>query len=363
MAAEPLTLRHLNRATLARQMLLARKKTPLPKAVEQLIAVQAQMPKPPFVGLWTRVQGATRERIAQLLRDRTLVRATTMRGTLHLMTAADYVACRSSLQEDLDRGLAAILGARLAGIDIDRIVGAARTHFAVPRTFDEMRRLLQETFPALDERAMGYSVRLTLPLVQVPTDDVWAYPAPASFISAETWLKKAPDPSKGRDGLVLRHIAGYGPTTVTDTQAWLGMQGLKPAFERLRPALVSLRGPGRAELFDLPGAPRPEPDVPAPVRFLPEWDNILIGRGDERFVAAAHRKAVFLPGLRVASTILIDGVVAGTWKAERKKATVTLTVAPFAKLSKAVRAELEEEGDALLQFLEPEATTRDLCVS
>lgn len=342
-------------------MLLTRKKTSLPKAVEQLVGVQAQMPKPSFIGLWSRLQGATRDAIADLLRDRTLVRATTMRGTLHVMTAADYLALRTCLQADFDRGLKAILRARLDGIDIARIVEISSKHFTSPRTFDEARKHLQTFFPKLDERAMGYAVRLTLPLVQVPTDDHWAYPAQASFMAAEKWLKRKPAANDGPDALVLRYLAAYGPASVTDAQAWLGMQGLKPVFERLRPTLTSLAaGPRGAELFDLPGAPRPDPDEPAPVRFLPDWDNILIGRADERLVAAKHRSAVFQPGLRVLATFLIDGMVAGTWRIDRKKTTATLTLTPFATVPKSARGELEEEGEGLLEFVEPEATSREI---
>ncbi len=356
-----LTLRHLNRATLARQMLLARKKTSVPQAVEQVLALQAQMARPAFVGLWSRVSGFTRPKLAKLLHDRTIVRATTIRGTLHLMTASDYLRFRGALQASLDLGLKAILKQRLAGIDIDRIVALSRTHFATPRTFDDARKHLQLTYPKLDERAMGYAVRLTLPLVQVPTDDDdWSFPATASFVSAEAWLGNKPQTDEGPDTIVLRYLSGYGPSTIAETQTWLGMPALKPTFERLRPRLVSLRGPGRAELFDVAGAPTPEADTPVPVRFLPEWDSMLIGRNDERFIATAHRPSVFLPGLRVLATFLIDGAVAGTWRIERAKGTATLVLSPFAKVTKAARGELEEEGEALLQFVEPEAKTRDI---
>jgi hypothetical protein len=358
--AMTLTLRHLNRATLARQMLLARKKTTLLNAVAQLVGVQAQMARPAFVCLWSRVQGATREKVAALLHDRTLVRATAMRATLHVTTASDYLAFRSCLQGDLDRGLKALLKQRLDGIEIERIVAIAREYFATPRTFDDMRRRLQTKYPKLDERAMGYAVRLTLPLVQVPTDDEWAYPAQASFVSAERWMGKKPAPDAGPDALVLRYLAAYGPATVADAQSWLGMQPLKPVFERLRPKLVSLRGPGKAELFDVPGAPMPDPDVPAPVRFLPEWDSMLIGRTDQRILAADDRAAVFLPGLRVLPTCLIDGFAAGTWKVERTKGAATLIVSPFSKVSKAHRAALEQEGEALLAFVEPDAKRREV---
>jgi hypothetical protein len=356
-----LTLRHLNRATLARQMLLARKKTSLPEAVEQLLALQAQIARPAFVGLWSRVSGFTREKLAKLLHDRTIVRATTMRGTLHLMTGSDYLRFRGALQASLDVGMKAILKQRLAGIDIAGIVDLSRAYFATPRTFDDARKHLQRTYPKLDERAMGYAVRLTLPLVQVPTaDDDWSFPATASFVSAEKWLGKRPDASGEPDAMVLRYLAAYGPSTITEAQTWLGMPALKATFARLRPTLVSLRGPGRAELFDVPGAPTPDADLPAPVRFLPEWDSMLIGRNDERFIATAYRSSVFLPGLRVLATFLIDGVVAGTWKIERTKSAATLALTPFAKISKAVRAELEDEGDKLLLFVAPEAMSRHL---
>ncbi len=360
MSQAPLTLRHLNRATLTRQMLLARKKASLASAVAQVVGVQAQAARPAFIGLWSRVQGAMREKIAALLHDRTLVRATMMRATLHLVTASDYVTFRSCLQADLDRGMKSILKQRLASIDVDRIVDLAREHFTTPRTFDEMRRHLQTRYPSLDERAMGYAVRLTLPLVQVPTDDDWAYPAQASFMSAERWIGKVPTPSSGPDALVLRYLAAYGPASIADAQAWLGMRPLKPVFERLRPKLVSVRGPGWAELFDLTRAPMPNPDEPAPVRFLPEWDSLLIGRADERLIATAHRSSVFLPGLRVLPTFLVDGFVAGTWKVERTKAKAVLVLSPFIKILKPARAALEEEGEALLRFVEPDAKARDV---
>lgn len=328
--------------------------------MQQLVALQAQVARPAFVGLWSRVQGVTRAKIAALLHDRTLVRATMMRGTLHVMTASDYLAFRACLQADLDRSMKSILKDRLAGIDVDQMVEIARAHFTAPRTFDDMRKHLQRAYPKLDERAMGYAVRLTLPLVQVPTGDDWAYPAQASFISAEAWLKTRPDADEGPDALLLRYLAACGPSTVADAQAWLGMQPLKPVFERLRPKLASLRGPGRAELFDVAGAPGPDSDAPAPVRFLPEWDHLLIGRNDERFLATAHRPRVFQPGLRVLPTFLIDGVVAGTWKIERAKSKAVLALTPFGAVPKSAREDLEREGEALLQFVEPDGSVRDL---
>jgi hypothetical protein len=292
------------------------------------------------------------------LRDRVLVRATMMRGTLHLVTAEDYRGLRASLQAGLDASLRAVLRQRLAGVDLDVVAREALARFATPQTFDAVRRHLGERHPEWDVRAMGYAARLRVPLVQVPADAPWGYAAQADFVSAEGWLGAPVEPARDADALVLRYLAAYGPSTVADAQAWLGMPGLGPVFDRLRTSLVVLGGLRRADVFDLADAERPDADSPAPVRYLPEWDNMLIARGDARFVAAAHRKAVFLPGLRVAATFLVDGVVAGTWAVERKKSAATPVLCAFGPLSTATRTDLEAEGDALLGFVEPDAATR-----
>jgi hypothetical protein len=350
-----LTLDDLNRATLARQLLLARKRLAVPKAVSQLLAVQAQLARPPFIGLWSRIDGFTREMLSAALHGRTIVRATMMRGTLHLVTTADYVALRACLQPGLEAGLQSILGDRLSGTDMTRVAERAAAFFEAPHSFDDARKHLIAQFPEGDERAMGYAMRLRLPLVQVPTETVWAFPGQAHFVSAHSWIGRSPQPSCDPDVLVERYLAAYGPATVKDAQTWLGVPGVKEAMVRLRPSLRVFRGPKSAELFDLPAAPRPPADTPAPVRFLPDYDSTLIARADERLLAAAHRRAVFLPGLRVLPTFLVNGRVAGTWTIERTKGTATVSLSAFVPLSRVVRSELEEEGEALARFIEPDA--------
>jgi hypothetical protein len=351
-----LTLDDLNRATLARQLLLERKKRlAVPKAVSQLLALQAQLARPPFIGLWSRLDGFTREMLVAALRGRTIVRATMMRGTLHLVTTADYVALRACLQPGLEAGLQTLLGDRLTGTDMARVAERASAFFESPHSFDDARRHLIAQFPKGDERAMGYAVRLRLPLVQVPTDAAWAFPGQADFVSAQAWIGRMPEPGCRLDVLVQRYLAAYGPATIKDAQAWLGVPGVAEAIARLRPALRVFAGPKKAELFDLPAAPRPGGDVRAPVRFLPDYDSVLIARADERLLSAAHRRAVFLPGLRVLATFLVNGRVAGTWTTERTKAVATLSLSAFAPVSRAVRGELEEEGEALARFIEPDA--------
>jgi hypothetical protein len=358
----PFGLRALNRATLARQMLLAREKATVLGVIERLVALQAQWPKPPFVGVWTRAQQFRREDLTGLLLARKVVRATSLRGTIHVMTAKDFLGLRSAIQPALTQGALTIMKARAKAIDVAALLKRARPFFATPRSFEELRDHFLKEDPRADERAMAYMVRLHLPLVQVPTDAPWGFPAASSFVDAELWLGKRIT-GGGAEALALRYLAAFGPATAGDLQTWSGLPAplARETFEALRPKLTVLSGERGRELFDLPDAPRPDADVLAPPRFLPEFDNLVLSHVDRtRFLADAHRKSVYLPGLRVAPTFLVDGFVAGTWKVERARSAATLELQPFAALSKDVRAALEQEGAALLRFLESDARTFDL---
>ena len=343
----------LNRATLARQALLVRASDPL-AMVERLVGLQAQQARPPFVGLWSRVEGFGREQLHALVRDKAVVRATMMRGTLHLVSAADYVALRGALAPLFAAGVKAILGKRVDGLDLAKLSAFARTK--LPATFETLRPVLAKKFPKFDDRALGYAVRMTLPLVQVPTDDRWAYPASSDFACAEAWLGRAVDPAAASALLVKRYLAAFGPASVRDAQTWSGLRDLAPVFAQLRDELVTFRD-GKRELFDLPDAPRPDADTAVPVRFLPDFDNLVLSHDDRsRVIADAHRPAVVTKNLQVKATFLVDGVVAGTWTIERKKAA-TLVLSPFATLKKPVRAALEAEGEPLVRFVEPDAAS------
>ncbi|HEY0194518.1 MAG TPA: winged helix DNA-binding domain-containing protein [Kofleriaceae bacterium] len=356
-ADDLLDTRALNRALLARQLLLERSPLSPTAAIAHLVALQAQAPRPPFIGLWTRLQTFSRDQLHKLLHDRGVVRATFLRGTLHLLTAADFLAFRPALQPMLTAGFQAILKDRAAGLDLARLAAFAES--LLPATFDDLRPMLAAEFHQHDDRALGYALRMNLPLVQVPTDDAWAFPAGAAFASARAWLTRDVPTAATADALtalVRRYLAAFGPATIKDAQRWSGIADLAPAFAALRPELVTFRDDKRRELFDLPDAPRPAADREAPVRFIPDFDNLVLGHDDRRrIIADEHRPQLVTKNLLVRPTFLVDGFVAGTWTIERHKHGATLTLAPFAPISGSVRDELYAEGGALLQLVEPDA--------
>jgi hypothetical protein len=356
-----LTTRALNRALLARQMLLERESVPVPRAIERLFAMQAQLPRPPFVGLWSRVAGFERQSLLALLESRKVVRATMLRATLHLATAKDYISFRQTLQPCLTGGMEAILRARGAVLDGAAVVCAAEKCFQQrPHTFEEIRTAVSKLFPDADERAIGYAARMSIPLVMVPDETEYGFGG-STFASAERWLGR-PVPTEDRlEELVLRYLAAFGPATARDMQTWSGIAKLDGAFQRLRPKLAVFRGDGSRELFDIPTASRPAEDTPAPVRFVAGFDNIVLAHADrKRIIADEHRPRVSLKNLQVLPTFLVDGFVAGVWDVAIRKKTAALTLAPFRPLTRKVQRELTEEGELLVQFLAPHAAQHEV---
>jgi hypothetical protein len=341
-------LREINRATLARQGLLERSSVSVVGMIEQLAGLQAQEPKPPFIGLWSRIDGFEAGDLREALHSGDVVRATLMRATLHLWSARDYKELRSALQPALDGAMASILKARGEGIVVDDVLAAARGLLARGKqlTFDEIRAKLSEQFRDLDHRALGYVTRTGLPLAMVPTDDAWGFPRDSRFKLVTQVDKRA-----ATEELVRRYLAAFGPATPADAQVWSGLKGLKGTFASLELEEVD---PG---VFDLPDAPRPGADVPAPVRFLPAFDNLLLAHKDRtRIIDDEHRPKVVTKNLRIHPTFLVDGFAAGMWSIKATKKKATLTLQPFGKLPKQARKQLEAEGDALLRFAEPQVT-------
>jgi hypothetical protein len=361
---ELLTRKQLNRALLARQMLLTKEKASPLRVIERLVGLQAQQARPPFTGLWSRIAEFEREQLLRQLHGRKIVRATSMRGTLHLMSAGDYMALRQSLQPMLSLGMRSILRDRASNLDIESLVAEARRFFEErPRTFTELRAALVKAFPQADERAMGYAVRTHLPLVVVPDDTEWGFRADPSFAVAESWLGEPLASDERPDALVLRYLAAFGPAAASDVQAWSGLTGLQRVLDALRPTLRVFRDERKRELFDLPKAPRPPEEIPAPVRFVPDFDNLILAHADRaRIIADEHRPRVVTRNLLVLPTFLVDGFVAGTWKTALVKKVATLTVSPFASLSAATKSQVIEEGEKLVRFIARGANQYAVCI-
>jgi hypothetical protein len=355
--APVLTRRALNRATLARQLLLQRARLTPVEGVEALAGLQAQAARPPFIGLWTRLEKLNVEDVLKAFEKRQLVRATAMRGTLHWLSARDYRQLRAALQPALTWGMKSILRERAAALDLPALEKAARELFAEePRTFDEARDELARRFPKGDERAMGYAVRNVVPLVQVPQGAPWGFPAAADFALADEWLSGAHSKDDSPLPVARRYLAAFGPASAQDFQTWSALPSAREAFESLRGELQPFRDERGRELFDLPEAPRPGEDAPAPPRYLPEFDNLVLSHADRtRVIAGEHRGKVVTRNLQVRATFLLEGEVAGTWKVERKKKAAALVLEPFGKIARRDLAALEEEGERLLRFSEPDA--------
>jgi hypothetical protein len=349
-----LSTRSLNRALLERQMLLRRQELSAEEAIERLVGMQAQVPDAPYVGLWSRLEGFRTNELSTLISDRQAVRASMMRATIHLVTARDFLTLRPVLQPVLERevyGNSTYGKELLAQLAVAEVLAAGRMLLEErPRTAAELRRSLGPRWPDRDPATLAYAVRGLLPLVHVPPRGVWGQSGPVGLTTAEAWLGQSVASSREPDEAILRYLAAFGPASVADARIWSGLSGLREVFERLRPRLVTFRDPSGRELYDVPGAPLPDPETPAPPRFLPEFDNALLSHADRtRIVSDEHRRALFKdPMMR---GVLLDGFVSGTWKKERTRGKATLLIEPFEPLAKKDRDSLAKEGERLVRFV------------
>ncbi len=358
MADRILTLREINRATLSRQLLLERSTITPTAAIERLVGMQAQLASAPYVGLWTRLKNFQRSDLASAIESRQVVKATLMRATLHLISANDYLHFRTAMNPVLE-GAAESIAKNRTPIDKDRVLKVAHDFIAEkPRTFAEISAMLSAEMPASDVGAMRYTVRTHIPMVQVPITTGWSYPGTPAFTLADEWLGKPISTEDHTRELVLRYLSAFGPATIADVQTWsfLKLADLKVIFESLRPELIVYRDEKKKELFDVQDAPIPDADMPAPIRFLPEFDNLLLShKVRTRVIADEHRKKVYLPALRVAATILVDGFIGGVWKVEKAKGIATLLIEPLVSLTKPQREEIAAEAEQLVRFVEADA--------
>ena len=363
---QTLDRRALNRALLARQHLLRRATLPAAEAIEALVGLQAQAPNAPYVGLWTRLTDFRQPHLAELYHTREVVRIALWRNTIHLVTGRDCRAMRPVMQAAMQRALNSTpFGRNLAGIDLAAVVTAGRTLVEErPRTFHELGLELAERWPERDPASLAHAIRTYVPLVQVPPRGIWGASGPAAHTSAESWLGAPLDTDPAPDRMLLRYLGAFGPATVRDAQKWCGLTRLGEVAKRLRPQLVTFRDEAGNELFDLPDAPRPGRDTPAPVRFLPEFDNTLLAHADRtRVLSEEARAAVFSVNGIILGTVLVDGFVRATWRIVRAARSATLVVAPLSRLSKKDTAALVREGNRLLAFAAGDADVRDVEVT
>jgi len=261
-----------------------------------------------------------------------------------------------------DRGFRGAFGKQLAGADIDAVVAFGTDLMSrEPYSRSQLREVLGERWPDWDANAMAYAASYLAGTVQVTPRGVWGETGPAALQTIESWLGRAPITNPSIDDLVLRYLAAFGPASVADVQMWSGLTKLREVVDRLRPGLRLYADEDGRELFDVPDGPLPEADTPEPIRFLPEFDNLLLSHARrERIIADEHKPAVYTKNLRVKATYTVDGLVAGLWTAEKKRGVATLTVTPFGRTLKKTLTELEREGTALLRFLEPDAKTHEV---
>ncbi|MBR7836342.1 AlkZ family DNA glycosylase [Actinospica durhamensis] len=371
-----LSTRTLNRTLLARQLLLRRAQPTLEGAIEQLVGLQAQAPNPPYLGLHTRLESFDPEQLSKLITDRRVLRIALQRNTIHLVTAEDAVLLRRVLKPVIDNGLRHNFGAQLKGVDLAALGARGRALVEQePLTFARLGELLAEEYPQAAPNALAQGVRQLVPLVQVPPRGLWGRGGAATHTSLESWLGGA-DSGVGIDGglddtasdeeldaVLLRYLAAFGPASVRDMQMWCGLTRLSAVVKRLGERLQRYTDPNGTVLYDAAGAHLADEDEPAPVRLLPEYDNILLSHADRsRILDPTHRSAVFTQNGRILGTVLVDGFVAATWRFEERAGaedggqgvlTVEPLHAPTTRARRALENEVEPEAARMLELLAP----------
>ena len=349
--------RALNRALLERQMLLRRRRVPAVEAIERLVGLQSQVPRDPYVALWSRLDRFRPAALAEPMADRRALRMTLLRGTLHTVTAADAVALRAAIQPVVERTLRSQAAFRTAtdGIDLEKLLDAfTRSLDEAPRTRAQLAEAVAGRYPGRDPTMLSLAMYV-IPTVQVTPRGIWGRTGPSAFTTVGSWLGRPVDDATDMDAFLLRYLAAFGPSTVADAQSWSGIPRLKPAFEALRPRVQTLRDERGRELFDVPDGPYPDPKTPAPVRFLPEYDNVGLGHKD---------RSRIIPDGVVQWTevgwggVLVDGFAAARWRLWTEGGDAILRVEPFGKLRRDDRAAVSEEGERLAAFLAPETERR-----
>lgn len=351
-----LTTRALNRATLARQMLLERSDGGIVEAVKFLGGLQGQQTHDPYIGLWSRLKDFRQEDLTALIVERTLARATTMRGTLHLHTADDLLGFRALVQPFVSQQWKSNFLRRFGSEDEGKVRRAGlRLLDKGPMTAGTLNKALKEKFPSAEPIALSTLVALSETLVQVPPTRIWGNNDAPLLARVENWL---PPPYKrplSREDLVRRYLAAYGPASIADMATWCRLSKLGESFKKISDELIVLEDESGRTLYDLPDAPRPDEDTPAPVRFLPLYDNAYLGYDNRRRMlseATAHLVNMFQ---QFKPAVLIDGTMNAGWSIVSKKGEAVLEIETYRKILKRELRALEAEGLAFAKFMEPGA--------
>jgi DNA glycosylase AlkZ-like len=353
-----LSRRALGRATLARQLLLERATLPPVDAVHHLLGLQAQVPRDPYLALWSRLAPFDPEATGRLVESRALVRSVVMRATIHLLTADDCLLLRPLCQPVLDAELRRHRdhAPRLRDADLAPVLARAAALLAEePRPPAALGRALATEFPALDGPAMAYAARNLLALVQVPPRGVWRRRGQVTVTTAESWLGRPLATAPSIEDVVERYLAAFGPARPADLATWSRLTGFREVLDGMGGRLRTFHDDQGRELYDVPDAPLPDPDVPAPVRFLPEYDNAVLSHADRTRYTPDDLAALATDG-PVHGTALVDGSINATWSTIADDARVTMTVRHLRRLRPDECADLAAEGERALRFLEPDAT-------
>ncbi|GAA5117328.1 winged helix DNA-binding domain-containing protein [Alloalcanivorax gelatiniphagus] len=356
-----LTERALNRALLHRQGLLQRSAADPEQLLDRLVGMQAQAPLAPYVAMWSRLTDFDPGRLSTLVSTRRVARTWLMRGTVHLVTAGDARALAPVFAPVLRRTYhSSFPTAR--DIPADEVVAEGAAMLAeAPRTRAELGRRLRERWPEHDPGAMAYAVTYSLPLVHVPPRGLWGTTGPVSLALLDDWVPATTAPLGDRspvtalERVVERYLAAFGPASTADVQAWSGLSGLAEVVDGMRAELRDMRSEAGERLWDVPAGHVPDGDVPAPVRFLAEYDNVLLAHRRRARINPLGRRVPLPPGNGArAGTVLVDGTYQADWSLDaRGPDLATLTVRAFGNVPAARQVELEEEGHRLLGLVAP----------
>ena len=383
-----ISLRELNRALLARQLLLRRVRLSPPVAIERLGALQAQWPPAPYAALWSRLQGFTVAALERALEERSVVKATVMRGTLHLMSARDYPYYAVASPEARRAGWPAFerailrywggltpetrrFAARWPGLgDHAALHRAMLRHARTPRSREELIELLAARTGMPVELARHFIWAFIAAyggLVHVPASAAWTSRGSREYVAAQAALgaHAIPTFAEAVRHTVRRHLAAFGPATVADIASWTAIRvpPIRDALAALAPGLREFADEGGRTLYDLARAPRPPAETPAPVRFLAKWDSPLLAYGPAergRILTEGYRRSVIAKNGDVVPTVLVDGMVAARWGARLAGRTAVLAIATLQRLGSADRAAVAAEGEGLIRFIHPDARTHEV---